>query len=234
MFTRIDQIIPGIFKLSISSNKTFVFSQFLLLDKSPMLIHTGRAKWFDLTYKLVSSVCDPSKLRYIAFCHLEADECGALNQWLEAAPQAVPLVSPINRSNIDDITQIKAAVLKNNESVSLGTKEIVLIETPHFPHGWEGCLFYEPQESVLFCSDLGAHPNQFDVPLTDEDLTEEIINFQRKLGFMVEGKTFSRGIEAIENLSIKYLATMHGSVIHGECIPKLLSQLKANFGISVS
>ena len=232
MFTRIDEILPKVFKLSVSTNKKFVFSQFLILDERPMLIHTGHSKWFDATYELVSSVCNPTEVRYIAFCHLEADECGALNQWLEAAPSAVPLVSRINKSNIDDIAIRKAQVLQNNKSVSLGSKHITLIETPHFPHGWEGCLFYEPQDCVLFCSDLAAHPGHFDTPLTNEDLTESVINFQRQLGFMVEGKTFTRGIEAIKKLPLKYLATMHGSVIYGDSIPKMLHELQVNFGVT--
>jgi flavorubredoxin len=230
MFTRIDEIIPNIFKLSVSSNKKFVFSQFLIIDEYPMLIHTGHLKSFDAIYKLVDSVCDPSKLRYIAFCHLEADECGSLNQWLEVAQEAVPLVSPLNQFNINDMAIRKAQVLKNQKSVSLGSKNITLIETPHFPHGWEGCLFYESENGILFCSDLAAQPGNFDIPLTDEDLTELVINFQRQSGFMVEGKTLNYGLEAIKQLKINYLATMHGSVIYGETIPKLLHELQVNFG----
>lgn len=231
MFTRIDEILPKVFKISVSTNKQFVFSQFLILDERPMLIHTGHSKWFNAIYELVSSVCNPTEIRYIAFCHLEADECGALNEWLKVAPEAVPLVSPLNRANIDDIAIRKVHVLKNNESISLGAKNITLIETPHFPHGWEGCLFYEAQDCVLFCSDLAAHKGHFDTPLTNEDLTESVIKFQRQLGFMVEGKTFTRGIEAIKKFPIKYLATMHGSVIYGDSILKMLHELQVNFGV---
>ncbi|MEJ6486961.1 hypothetical protein N0Y54_37860 [Nostoc punctiforme UO1] len=229
-FTRIDEIVPNIYKLSISNNKKFVFSQFLLVDERPMLIHTGRSNWFEQTYQLVESVCDPSKLDYIGFCHLEADECGALNQWLEVAPQAKTIVSPLNQSNMDDFALRPTTALKNNSVLSLGRRDIILIETPHFPHGWEGCVFYQPQEEILFCSDLAAHPGQFDEPVTEKDLTESIIQFQQKVGFMSEGKSFTRGIEAIQKLPIKYLATMHGSIIHGESIPKLLSIMLETFG----
>ncbi|MEH2118431.1 hypothetical protein [Nostoc sp.] len=229
-FTRIDEIVPNIYKLSISNNKKFVFSQFLILDERPMLIHTGRSNWFEQTYQLVSSVCDASKLHYIGLCHLEADECGALNQWLEAAPEAKAIVSPLNQSNMDDFALRPTTALKNNFALSLGKRDIILIETPHFPHGWEGCLFYQPQEEILFCSDLAAHPGQFESPVTDKDLTESIIKFQQKVGFMSEGKSFTRGIEAIEKLPIKYLATMHGSIIYGESISKLLSKMKQTFG----
>ncbi|NDJ23810.1 hypothetical protein GS682_19620 [Nostoc sp. B(2019)] len=229
-FTRIDEIVPGIYKLSVSNDKKFVFSQFLILDERPMLIHTGRAEWFDQIYELVSSVCDASKLRYIAFCHLEADECGSLNQWLEVAPQAETIVSRLNKSNIDDFALRPSTVLKNNKALSLGKREIILIETPHFPHGWEGCIFYQPQEEILFCSDLAAHPGQFEEPITEKDLTKSIIKFQQKVGFMSEGKSFTRGIEAVEKLPIKYLATMHGSIIRAEYISDLLLEMKQTFG----
>jgi flavorubredoxin len=229
-FTRIDEIVPGIYKLSVSNDKKFIFSQFLILDECPILIHTGRAEWFDQIYELVSSVCDASKLRYIAFSHLEADECGSLNRWLEVAPQAETIVSRLNQSNIDDFALRPTTVLKNKKALSLGKREIILIETPHFPHGWESCVFYQPQEEILFCSDLAAHPGQFEEPVTDKDLTESIIKFQQKVGFMCEGKSFTQGIEAVEKLPIKYLATMHGSIIRGESIANLFFEMKQSFG----
>ena len=97
--TRIDEIAPKIFRISTpvppeAMPGGFTFNQFLLVDDEPLLFHTGPRKMFPLTREAVASVIDPSRLRWISFSHFEADECGALNEWLAAAPDAQPDAEP--------------------------------------------------------------------------------------------------------------------------------------------
>src|SRR5215467_8190045 len=69
------------------------FNQYLMVDDEPFLMHTGMKKMFAGTRDAVASVMDPSRLRWIGFSHFEADECGALNDWLAIAPAAAAVCS---------------------------------------------------------------------------------------------------------------------------------------------
>src|SRR5665647_3514119 len=53
-----------------------------------LLYHTGTRRMFERVRDAVGQVMDPSTLRWIAFSHFEADECGALNYWLQEARDA--------------------------------------------------------------------------------------------------------------------------------------------------
>ena len=47
-------------------------------------------KMFPLNRDALSRIVTPESLRWIAFGHFEADECGAMNEWLAVAPHATP------------------------------------------------------------------------------------------------------------------------------------------------
>ncbi|HSR55196.1 MAG TPA: MBL fold metallo-hydrolase, partial [Alphaproteobacteria bacterium] len=99
--TTIDEIADGIYRISspVPPSKDlptgFSFNQYLIVDDEPVLYHTGLRNMFAVTRDAVSTVLPVAKLRYVAFSHVEADECGALNDFLAAAPQAVPLCGEI-------------------------------------------------------------------------------------------------------------------------------------------
>ena len=71
----------------------FSFNQYLIVDDEPLLFHTGPRKMFPLIREAVSSVLPPDQLRYIAFSHVEADECGSLNEWLAVASDPIPVAA---------------------------------------------------------------------------------------------------------------------------------------------
>jgi flavorubredoxin len=66
----------------------FTFNQFLLDAEEPLLYHTGMKGLFPLVSREVARVRPLEQLRWIAFAHVEADECGAIEQFLAAAPSA--------------------------------------------------------------------------------------------------------------------------------------------------
>ena len=95
METKINEIADGIFRLStfvpdIAPPAGFTFNQFLVLGDEPLMFHTGLRKMFPLNREALSRIIPPERLRWIAFGHFEADECGAMNEWLAVAPQATP------------------------------------------------------------------------------------------------------------------------------------------------
>lgn len=63
----------------------FSFSQYLVADEKPLLIHSGPKKKFGTICQKIEKVLPVSKLRRIAFSHGWTDECGSLLNFLEAA-----------------------------------------------------------------------------------------------------------------------------------------------------
>jgi hypothetical protein len=98
--TRIDEIASGVFRISTPVPPEaipggFTFNQYLIVDDHPLLYHTGPRKMFPLVSQAIAAVIPVQSLRYIGMSHFEADECGALNEFLEAAPAAEALCSGI-------------------------------------------------------------------------------------------------------------------------------------------
>src|SRR5438552_3376500 len=95
MTTRIDEIADGLYRLStfvpaIAAPAGFTFNQFLLVADEPLLFHCGLRGMFGTVSQAVARVLPLDRLRWIAFGHVEADECGAMNEWLGAASAAWP------------------------------------------------------------------------------------------------------------------------------------------------
>lgn len=73
----------------------FTFNQYLIVDDDPLVYLTGLRHMFSLTRQAIATVLPVEELRYVWFEHVEADECGALNNFLHVAPHAEPLSSDI-------------------------------------------------------------------------------------------------------------------------------------------
>src|SRR5262245_11329754 len=93
--TSVHDVADGIYRIStpvtLPDGTAFSFNQYLVVDDDPLLFHTGPRHLFPLVRQAVDAVMPASRLRHVGFSHVEADECGSLNQWLAVAPQAAPL-----------------------------------------------------------------------------------------------------------------------------------------------
>jgi len=63
----------------------FTFNQYLVVDGEPLLSHTGPRRLFPLVREAIDAVLPVERLRHIGLSHFEADECGAMNEFLAAA-----------------------------------------------------------------------------------------------------------------------------------------------------
>ena len=80
---RITEIGPDHYLLSLYEPQfNLRFNHFLIKDEEPLLFHTGMKRMFPLLRDAVARLMDPALIRWISFSHYEADECGALNEWL--------------------------------------------------------------------------------------------------------------------------------------------------------
>src|SRR4051812_48796406 len=174
MTAKIDEIGDGIFRLSIFVPEVgpggFTFNHFLIKGDEPLLFHCGKRKMFPMLAEAVARVVPLERLRWASFGHFEADECGAMNEWLAAAPH-VELMHGMTgcRVSVADMADRAPRVLANDEIVDIGGKRIRYIDTPHVPHGWDAGVIFEESTRTLFCGDLFAHFGD-PPPLTRSDI----------------------------------------------------------------
>lgn len=220
--TTIDEIADGIYRISTPVPPPaipggFTFNQYLVVDEHPMLYHTGPRKMFELTREAINAVIPVNTLRYIGFSHYEADECGALNDFLEIAPSSQPLCSRIAKMvSVDDIAIRPARALADGEELSLGTKVVQWIDTPHFPHGWECGHLFEKTTKTLFCGDLftqGGHEHE---PLTTADILESSEAMRGAMDYFSQTRLVAELAEKLVKTSPATLACMHGSAWKGD------------------
>src|SRR5436190_17623888 len=162
MMTKIDEIADGIFRLStLVPNITpdgFTFNQFLIKAEEPLLFHTGPRGMFGLVSDAVSKIVSLDKVRWITFGHVEADECGSMNEWLAAAPRSAVAHGMVGvMVSLNDLADRPPRGLQDGEVLDLGGKRVRHIDTPHVPHAWEARLLYEETTNTLLCGDLFTH-----------------------------------------------------------------------------
>lgn len=234
--TRIDEITDNVYRISTPVPPEaipggFTFNQYLIVDDRPLLYHTGPRKMFPLVQEAIASVIPVSSLRYIGFSHFEADECGALNELLEAAPEAEALCGNIAKMvSVDDFAVRPARALGDGEEMSLGAHVIQWIDTPHFPHGWECGHLFETTTRTLLCGDLftqGGHEHE---PLTTDDILDPSEEMRGALDYYSHTRPVVELAEKLAATSPRILACMHGAAWEGDgatLLRKLAARLAA-------
>ncbi|HXV01471.1 MAG TPA: MBL fold metallo-hydrolase, partial [Caulobacteraceae bacterium] len=160
MTSRIDEVADGIFRIStfvgeIAPPAGFTFNQYLVRADEPLLFHCGPRGMFPAVSAAAASVLPITSLRWISFGHIESDECGAMNEWLAAAPRAqVVHGQTACMVSLNDLADRPPRALDNGESLDLGGKRVRWIDTPHVPHAWESGVMFEETTATLFCGDL--------------------------------------------------------------------------------
>jgi flavorubredoxin len=222
METRISEITDGIFRLStfvpeIAPPAGFTFNQFLVLGDEPLLFHTGLRKMFPLTHAAVSRLIAPERLRWIAFGHYEADECGAMNEWQAVAPQAQVAHGATGcMTSLNDMADRTPRVLGDGETIDLGNgKRVRYIDTPHTPHGWDAGVLYEESTRTLMCGDLFTQVGD-GPPLTEGDVVGPAIAGEDMFNYSSLAPSMGTTIRGLAKLSPRTLALMHGPSFAGD------------------
>ena len=219
----VTEIAPDLYRIS-----TYVpainlqFNQFLVTDDEPLLFHTGMKSMFPLVREAVASVMDPARLRWVGFSHFEADECGALNEWLAAAPHAQPLCSLVGALvSVNDFALRPARGMADGETLGTGQYRFRFVQTPHVPHCWEAGLLFEEVNGTLLCSDL-FHQNGDVEPLTESDIIgrarDTLAEYQAGpfANYMPYTKHTDGILRGVAALRPRTIATMHGSAYAGD------------------
>jgi len=194
----------------------FSFNQYLLVDEAPLLVHTGLRGMYEVVSQAIETVMPLQNLRYISFCHVEADECGSLNEFLQAAPRAQALCGQVAAmTSIEDLADRAPRVLTDGEQVSLGKHVVTWVDAPHVPHGWENGFLFEKTTRTLFCGDLFTQGGSDHAPLSD-DILEESEKMRQGMDYFAHGSNTRTVLERLAALEPQTLACMHGSAYRGD------------------
>jgi flavorubredoxin len=227
METKINEIADGIYRVStyvpdIAPPAGFTFNQFLVLGEEPLMFHSGLRKMFPLNRDAVSRLIPPEHLRWIAFGHFEADECGALNEWLAVAPHAQGTHGQTGcMVSLNDFADRPPRMLNDGETIDLGRgKRVRFIDTPHTPHGWDAGVLYEESTQTLLCGDLFTQLG--DGPaLTEGDVVGPASAAEDLFKYSCLNPTMGTTIRGLAKLAPRALALMHGPSFAGDCAAAL-------------
>jgi flavorubredoxin len=222
METRISEIASGIYRLStylpeIAPPAGFTFNQFLVLGDEPLLFHTGLRRMFPNNREALSRIISPERLRWIAYGHFEADECGAMNEWLAIAPQATPAHGQTGcMVSLTDFADRTPRPLADGEVIDLGGgKRVRFIDTPHTPHGWDAGVLFEESTRTLMCGDLFTQLGN-DKALTDGDVVGPAIAAEDIFKYSSLSPGMGTTIRGLSALAPCTLALMHGPSFTGD------------------
>lgn len=218
--SNVHEVADGIYRISTPvaiPGGGFSFNQYLIVDDEPLLFHTGPRRMFPLVLEAVASVLPPQRLRHIAFSHVEADECGSLNEWLAAAPQSAPLCGSIAALvSIEDLADRPPRALADGELVSLGQHSVRWLDAPHLPHAWECGFLMEERTGTLLCGDLFTQGGANNPAITEADILGPSEAFRLQMDYFSHTKNARRMLERLAATAPTTLACMHGSAWRGD------------------
>ena len=222
--TRVDEVAPDIFRIC-----TFVpefqlqFSQFLIRDEEPTLIHTGLRSLFPAVREAVGRLIDLPSLRWISFSHFEADECGSLNEWLELAPRCEPACSLVGALvSVDDFSLRPARQLAEGDRLEIGRHVLRFCSTPQVPHGWDAGLLYDETTESLFCSDLLHQLGDLEATTSESNLVERFQAALREYGagpfanYLPWTPKTRSTLDGLAALEPRHVLPMHGTTYDGD------------------
>lgn len=233
--TNVHEIADGIFRISTPFSGLpggFTFNQILIVDEEPLLFHTGPRSMFPLVREAVGHVLGKAeKLRWLAFSHIESDECGSMNEWLAIAKDAGVIMGTVAAMTSADLSDRPPRVLADGEEMAIGKKRVRWLDAPHLPHNWECGYLFEPTTRTLLCGDIFTHGGDKLPPVTDSEILSPAEAMRKAMPASVAVDKSARAIlEKLAATEPSLLALMHGSSYRGDGA-KLLRGLADALGV---
>jgi flavorubredoxin len=225
METTVTEIADGIYRMSTLTDAVpggFTFNQLLVKGDETLLFHTGPKGLFGPVCEAVNTVVPVETLRWVTFGHWEADESGALNLWLAAAPHAEAALGTIGTMLSGNDQAIRPPrSLADGEVLDLGTKRVRWIDTPHVPHGWDAGLLFEESTATLLCGDLFTQTG--DASITTGDIVGPAVALEDMMRATALTPRTALTIRGLADLRPSTLALMHGPSFSGDGASALLA-----------
>jgi flavorubredoxin len=227
MDTQTTEIADGIYRFSTFVPDVgptgFTFNQYLIDDDEPLLFHTGHRAMFPSLAETMARITPLDRVRWITFGHVEADECGAMNELLAVAPHAEVAHGALGcLVSLNDMADRPPVPLSDGQVVQLGAHRVRHIDTPHVPHGWEARVLYEETTNTLLCGDLFTQLGRGPAVTTD-DIVGAAAQAEDVFGASCLTPNTGPTIRRLAALAPGMLAVMHGSCFTGDGESALLA-----------
>jgi flavorubredoxin len=222
MQTSVHEIADGVYRLS-----TFVaeavpggltFNQYLIDADEPMLFHLGPRRMFPMIADAVGKVLPIARVRWLSFGHVESDECGAMNSWLEAVPGAEVVFNELGcQVSVDDLADRAPQHMVDEGTYQLGGHHMRALLTPHVPHGWEAQVLFDETTRTLLCGDLFTQVGDGPAIVHDTDLVGPAVAAEDMFGATALTASTAPTLRRLAALEPRTLALMHGPAFAGDC-----------------
>ena len=224
MQTNIHEIADGVYRLSTCVPEVapggFTFNQYLIDAEEPLLFHTGPRQMFDLVAPAAAQVLDIERLRWISFGHVESDECGAMNRWLEAAPQRR---GHLQRPRLRRLAQRpgrppaggRRATTSRSTSAATGSSPS---RPPTCPTAGRRRWSFDETTGTLFCGDLFTQVGDGPALVHDADLIGPALAAEDMFQAPpASPPDTAPTLRRLADLEPRTLALMHGPAFVGDC-----------------
>jgi flavorubredoxin len=222
MQTNVHEIADKVYRLSTTIPEAapggFTFNQYLLDGDEPLLFHTGARQLFPLVSEAVAKVIDPATLRWVSFGHVESDESGSMNQWLELAPTSQVVFNPLGvMVSLNDLADRPPLALVTDDAAhDIGGHQVRIIPTPHVPHGWEAQVLFDETTRTLFCGDLFTQVGESPAIVHDGDVIQPALDAEDLFGATALTANTAPTLRRLAELEPRTLALMHGPAYAGD------------------
>lgn len=183
--------------------------QYLLLTEEPILIHTGTVRHADTIIPQIKQLLEKRPLKYVLVSHFESDECGGLAALLKEFPNAVTICSEVTSRQLFGFgITYNILVKKPGDKLTGKDYEFDFISYPSEMHLWEGLLFYDKKQEILFSSDLMFSMGKIHEGVIEKDWKSAVTDS----GADLIPDLFAREklIDDLKRISPKFVATGHG------------------------
>ncbi len=218
----IDEVAREIYRINLALPPAWVpggfsLNQYLLLGSEPLLFHTGPRRLFPLVRAQIEKLLPLAELRWIGLSHVEADECGALPEFLAAAPLARPVCSRRAAAwSVADLVDAAPLALADGECLQAGSRRLRWIDTPHLPHGADCGYLFDESSRTLLCGDLFTQPGCGERPLVSDDILAASEAHRARHDDHAHSPSAPMHLERLATLRPETLACMHGSAWAGD------------------
>jgi len=193
------------------------YNAYLVRDEKTALIDTVKGPYAGDLLAHVSALADPEEVSYVVCNHAEPDHSGALPAVMKACANAELVCDAKCREALShhyDTGAWKWKVVADGETISLGARTLVFVETPmvHWP---ESMFTYVPEDKLLFSMDaFGQHyasSRRF-----DDEAPLDVVMAEAKAYYanivMLYGKQIAKVLERAATLDIGTIAPSHGII----------------------